>query len=679
MKKKNVLVVGLSLLAIASLAACNTDTGSTATTNTGGDESSTSSTSQVGRRAEMTVEKTEIVAGQNFFDACKPTVIYYDENNEPFDYTTWVNYVRYTVTSEDGKTYTAGDALPAGRYTARASVKSRQSTVDFTVTNGNTVEGKEGDGYKSYTRDHFKGMTVTELDNVGALGPGKFPAIGTPKMLVVPVIFSDMKGHQDYTDEELDIVNRAFFGTSEETSWESLHSYYYKSSYGLLDIKGMVTDEFVTPLTQDGAEAYSSGAAGQIAQQAWTWAQQKYNLNPSDYDYNHDGYIDGINIIYKTTKANTSENPNANDLWWNYTSVTGAKPNVSNPVPYRYFWSEYDMINSGNYPGYPCIDAHTIIHENGHLMGLNDYYSYERTAQGMAVEGPAGCVDMMDNNVGDHNAYSKMMYGWFKEAAGEAGLNVMEIDGSNDNFTLDLNSFTDTGDVIIIRNTTDDKWNETPYDEYLILQYYTPTGVNESDSHGYKEWASLQSHGGTYANPGLQIFHVDNRLGARVGTYEKGSATVSYTGYEYVDTPSNVGVYNDDGTYVGPSLQLTSNTGWADNGARTSQHIDENGQLVSDSPYRELSAIFSDGNNGLDSTGYYDYFGETENLFGVQNEWAEENYITYGGSTFSNFKMRDFFANDLVWNDGSTFNWTFSVTDQDATHCTLHFVNNDAH
>ena len=419
MKKKNVFVVGLSLLAIASLAACNTDTGSTATTNTGGDESSTSSTSQVGRRAEMTVEKTEIVAGQNFFDACKPTVIYYDENNEPFDYTTWVNYARYTVTSEDGKTYTAGDALPAGRYTARVSVKSRQSTVDFTVTNGNTIEGKEGDGYKSYTRDHFKGMTVTELDNVGALGPGKFPAIGTPKMLVVPVIFSDMKGHQDYTDEELDIVNRAFFGTSEETSWESLHSYYYKSSYGLLDIKGMVTAEFVTPLTQDGAEAYSSGAAGQIAQQAWTWAQQKYNLNPSDYDYNHDGYIDGINIIYKTTKANTSENPNANDLWWNYTSITGAKPNVSNPVPYRYFWSEYDMINSGNYPGYPCIDAHTIIHENGHLMGLNDYYSYERTAQGMAVEGPAGCVDMMDNNVGDHNAYSKMMYGWFKEAAGD--------------------------------------------------------------------------------------------------------------------------------------------------------------------------------------------------------------------------------------------------------------------
>ena len=111
MKKKNVFVVGLSLLAIASLAACNTDTGSTATTNTGGDESSTSSTSQVGRRAEMTVEKTEIVAGQNFFDACKPTVIYYDENNEPFDYTTWVNYVRYTVTSEDGKTYTAGAGL----------------------------------------------------------------------------------------------------------------------------------------------------------------------------------------------------------------------------------------------------------------------------------------------------------------------------------------------------------------------------------------------------------------------------------------------------------------------------------------------------------------------------------------------------------------------------------------
>ena len=54
-------------------------------------------------------------------------------------------------------------------------------------------------------------------------------------------------------------------------------------------------------------------------------------------------------------------------------------------------------------------DAHTFIHETGHMIGLDDYYSYDR---GKGDYGGLGGLDMMDFNIGDHNGYSKWMLGW---------------------------------------------------------------------------------------------------------------------------------------------------------------------------------------------------------------------------------------------------------------------------
>ena len=52
--------------------------------------------------------------------------------------------------------------------------------------------------------------------------------------------------------------------------------------------------------------------------------------------------------------------------------------------------------------GYGKVDAHTYIHEMGHMLGLPDYYDYSFKSS------PTGMYDMQDNNVGDHNPFSKM-------------------------------------------------------------------------------------------------------------------------------------------------------------------------------------------------------------------------------------------------------------------------------
>lgn len=677
MKKK--LLMLTSLLAVTSIAAC----ANPSNTSSNGDVST--SEDMTGKRyATMTVEHSTIPAGGSFYDTCKPTLIYHDKDGTETNYTDWKNVASYKLVDKDGNEYTGGEALKEGEYTAIGTAKNKEAEVKITVTNGNPEKGAEGKGYKTYYKEDFENLSVMKHQATGALGAGKFPSLGKPKMIVVPVIFKDMAGAEDFTKEEIEVIEKAFFGEASDTSWQSVKSFYKSSSYGNLEIEGEVAPEqYVYNKTVAEAERQGSGVAAAITQAAANWYIQKYNKNVLDYDSDRDGYIDGVNIIYKTTAKD--KNDGGLDMWWNYTSCATSAPNIGAPTTHRYFFSEFKYISTSYYtrPN-PTIDAHTLIHENGHLLGLNDYYSYDKTDDGVGTEAPGGCSDMMDMNVGDHNGYSKMLYNWLREKkAGSKGVNLMHVDGSSDNFTLRLNSFTDEGDLILIRNTTEDPWNKTPYDEYIIMQYYTPTGVNTGDMHGYGEWKQLtNSHGGTYEYPGLQVFHVDSRLAAQVGT---GTDTKNLVkgGYEYFDPildaadpiPEN-DTFLDNGKWIGAPIQMTDNTG------SRSKWINE-GRLDKDGNIREISAILSSGVNGLKGSSYYTLFGAPTNLFNTK-EWADAhddiNFFP-GSNTYSNFRMREFFAhgdNDLVFNDGSTFNWTVSVEQQDETGCTLHFVNNDS-
>ena len=68
------------------------------------------------------------------------------------------------------------------------------------------------------------------------------PRSGNARVLVVPVEFSDfpasgmLKGSEGARED----LRKAYFGESEDTQWESLKSYYEKSSYGKVNISGQV-------------------------------------------------------------------------------------------------------------------------------------------------------------------------------------------------------------------------------------------------------------------------------------------------------------------------------------------------------------------------------------------------------------------------------------------------------
>ncbi len=142
------------------------------------------------------------------------------------------------------------------------------------------------------------------------------------------------------------------------------------------------------------------------------------------------------------------------------------------------------------------LDAHTYIHETGHLLGLKDYYSTLSP-----YDSPLGCVDMMDNNIGDHSAFTKFSLGWSKPIV------------VKEEKTITLPSFEESGDFILLTN---DNFNGTPFDEYFTIEYITPTGLNKEDYSSPYKGNGLQG----YSKGGVRISHIDNRAINSSARYE---------------------------------------------------------------------------------------------------------------------------------------------------------------
>lgn len=78
--------------------------------------------------------------------------------------------------------------------------------------------------------------------------------------------------------------------------------------------------------------------------------------------------------------------------------------------------------------------------------------------------GPAGALDMMDFNIGDHNGFSKMALGWVEPYV------------ANTQFqSLVLPALSQSPKILILP-----KFNlTTMMDEYMLVEFYQPTGLNQ--------------------------------------------------------------------------------------------------------------------------------------------------------------------------------------------------------
>lgn len=339
----------------------------------------------------------------------------------------------------------------------------------------------------------------------------RFPlnSIGEQKVLVVPVSFSDYRCTVSACEERRGDLQKAFFGSSEETGWESVSSYFYKSSYGKLTITGEVTPFYEAPYTANGFDALTRTTGvypeyfiptWQLADEVIAWYKTLPEANIAQYDQNGDGYVDALYMIYNNPnryEANYSKG-SASQFWayvyWNYGNYEAwdnvETPDSNDALPMTYSFNSYDFMFDGY--GSTQIDAHTYIHETGHILGLNDYYTY--TANDW---GAAGGLEMQDYNIMDHNPYSKFLLQW---------ANPIVIDGTKEVTTIELNPFQENGDFILVN----DEWNGSALDEYLALEFYTPTGLNEKDALAPYPGNNIQG----FTESGIKLYHIDSRIGS---------------------------------------------------------------------------------------------------------------------------------------------------------------------
>ena len=356
-------------------------------------------------------------------------------------------------------------------------------------------------------------------------------SIGEINALVIPVNFLDTNKSKNNT--KLTNIKNAFFGQSSKTSYYSVSEYYYKTSYGQLKFNGFVTDFYTFPKTIAEMQKVSKSVSTsrRIAAYALDWFYNTYpDVDISKFDIDNDKYIDALYLIYDhpyTMPTNTDE------LFWAYVDHTyrnegrdGEIRNNHETCVSTYAWISYDFLkkNGTNKP-----DTRTLIHESGHIFGLEDYYNTSNNG----VFQPTGFMDMMDCNIGDHTAFSKMLLNWVTPIV------------IKDETTINIHPFSSSGDLILI--PTSKGWNGTPYDEYLLLEFYSPVQTNSKDAGVKYNYINSNGEKGSFkffSKPGLKVYHVD----ARLGLFETKNSGVPFALLDDVNLDEKIDKYINEKT-----------------------------------------------------------------------------------------------------------------------------------
>lgn len=361
---------------------------------------------------------------------------------------------------------------------------------------------------KSTLREQMK--RYFEKENIG--NPLPIPSTGAYNLLVIPVQFSD----RPISDEQMDRLGKAFNGTSADTGWESVNSYYKKSSYGKLDMTFDVQKPFVTDQNYKYYEDYSGKITvdgetitktGDILLLELALAYYAQSLDLTKYDTDNDGIIDAVYLIYSAPVTYDSE-ANADSIYWAYVTTYPTETQKYDGLEVGYYlFAGFDFMDehTGNsndtylgqegytpYKGLKIM-AETYIHETGHLLGLDDYYDYE-DAKGSG-EGLGG-ADMMDYNVGDHDAYSKLILGWVDPTV----ITTTQ--------TVTINAFESSGQFLMVLLDYDG----TYFSEYLLIDLYANTGLNALGASQQNSLLYYDSNTKVGAEYGVRIYHVSSSI-----------------------------------------------------------------------------------------------------------------------------------------------------------------------
>jgi len=302
----------------------------------------------------------------------------------------------------------------------------------------------------------------SNVDTINAITAGAMPCIGEAKVLVFYVDFKN--GETNWTKSVQEVEDMFF---SEEGKYDStlaysekdsLRSYYYRSSYGKVDITGDVY-EYETKYDTT-YYTYPKLVLDEI------FSHYDESINWDDYDGNNDGYVDGVYLIARNTH------------------VFGGANHVAS------YHETYENKKIAQYCFLFSRDFSTLCHETCHMFGLPDMYEYS----GVNPSGlDTACI--MHNGLGDLPGATKYVYGWLD--------GVKFVDS---NATIQLRSYTNYGDALVIYpngDSTNRNW--------FIVEYVTGEGNNPEGGNGLRVWKTQMNLDEKKNIVGLNEFYLANR------------------------------------------------------------------------------------------------------------------------------------------------------------------------
>lgn len=250
----------------------------------------------------------------------------------------------------------------------------------------------------------------------GATGGEGIGVTGKRKGLVILVNFKDKKMQSKHTQAEWnDYFNKV--GYNKYGNNGSVHDYFYAQSYGKLDLEfdviGPVTvSKNMASYGANDAQGNDIDPAGMI-KEACELAYAKEKMDMSQYDWDGDGAVDQVYVIYAGYGEATGGE--ANTIWPHEWDIQGGGYSLVLGGQRIRTYACSSELNGGY--GTDISGIGTACHEFSHCMGIPDFYD---TAGG-------GCFgmdawDLMDYGSygGDgyeptgYNTYEKWVSGWIE-------------------------------------------------------------------------------------------------------------------------------------------------------------------------------------------------------------------------------------------------------------------------
>lgn len=524
----------------------------------------------------------------------------------------WSSSDKTVATVDDAGLVTGvkkGEAIIYARY---KTDPSSYATCQINVYENSLSKTVIQQNYKDYARNsYFTNYAST-------------PAEGEIKLLIIPVWFEDSNTYIIDEQKKINVredITKTYLGSNEEVGYRSVKTYYEEESGGKLTITGKVTNWYDTLAHSDNYKGDSSDTK-RLLESALSWAETHEGVNPADYDSDEDGYMDGVILVYARPDYQIMWE-SKNNFWAYCGHNQSHSPSKDNPVPGIYFWASYDFMYA-NYDSYTIertgtrygngntyrqiLDTETFVHEMGHMFGLYDYYDY------VGSYSPAGTYTMQDENVSTHDPFSYIALNWVDPYI------------PTETCTLTIGDFATTHDVILLTP----EWNEydSAFDEYILLELYSLTGLNEY----YKgDWF----HGIELPNGvGIRVWHVDARLVTFQGTSGHITNNVEDSRVYKLADNSHAKISNFPTEQRGSFLAANQNML----------------QLISHNP---------NTNHGLLSR--YNHFSN-DDLF-LENETFTMNAYK---KQFINIETGEYYTDadtDIKLNNENELNWSFTVDD----------------